>query len=211
MTKTLRYWQNLIKKSFKTWYLNKILILIRSYKILIRFPPGKTTLLTLQYFLEFWVSEPQLNNKHMLAKLNNNSQNDCWLNNNMLNKIFWAIYTGLLIFRAVADPRNSGISAKSREIPPKKREKPRNPWEIFPNTCLQNIFNTYLGYYICFIHPKRPNLSWNFVNATSKQCPKTTSRFFREFSLKIPRNFAFFSAKYQKPCLYCAHHVNWNN
>ena len=37
----------------------------------------------------------------------------------MLNKIFWAIYTGLLIFRAVADPRNSGISAKSRETPPK--------------------------------------------------------------------------------------------
>ena len=45
----------------------------------------------------------------------------------MLNKIFWAIYSGLLIFRAVADPRNSGISAKSREIPPKKREKPPNP------------------------------------------------------------------------------------
>ena len=117
MTKTLRYWQDLIKKSFKIWYLNKILqelnkililisILQDSYKILIRFPPGKTTLLTLQHFLEFWVSEPQLNNKHMLAKLNNNSQNDCWLNNNMLNKIFWAVYTGLLIFRAVADPRN---------------------------------------------------------------------------------------------------------
>ena len=164
----------------------------------------------------------------MLAKLNNNSQNDCWLNNNMLNKIFWAIYTGLLIFRAVADPRNSGISAKSREIL-KKREIPRNPPEIFPNTCRQNIFNTYLGYYICFIHPKRPNLSWNFVTATSKQCPKTTSRFFCElwlfprenpakladfsenFHLKIPRNFAFFSAKCQKPCLYCAHHVNWTN
>ena len=27
------------------------------------------------------------------------------------------LFTGLLIFRAVADPRNSGISAKSREIP----------------------------------------------------------------------------------------------
>ena len=53
--------------------------------------------------------------------------------------------TGLLIFCAVADPRNSGISAKSREIP-KKRERPRNPLEIFPNTCRQNIFNTYLGY-----------------------------------------------------------------
>ena len=26
------------------------------------------------------------------------------------------------------------------------REIPRNPPEIFPNTCQQNIFNTYLGY-----------------------------------------------------------------
>ena len=45
MTKTLRYWQDLIKKSFKIWYLNKILqelnkililisILQDSYKIL---------------------------------------------------------------------------------------------------------------------------------------------------------------------------------
>ena len=66
--------------------------------------------------------------------------------------------TGLLIFRAVADPRNSGISAKSREIP-KKREIPRNPPEIFPNICRQNIFNTYRGCQTCFIHPKRPNLS----------------------------------------------------
>ena len=29
---------------------------------------------------------------------------------------------------------------------PKKREIQRNPPEIFPNTCRQNIFNTYLGY-----------------------------------------------------------------
>ena len=29
---------------------------------------------------------------------------------------------------------------------PKKREIPRNPQEIFPSTCRQNIFNTYLGY-----------------------------------------------------------------
>ena len=67
-------------------------------------------------------------------------------------------------------PRNSGFPAKSREIP-------RNPPEIFPDTCRQNIFHTYLGYYTCFIHPKHPNLSWNFVTATSKQRPKTTRRF----------------------------------
>ena len=44
-------------------------------------------------------------------------------------------YTGLLIFRAVADLRNSGISAKF----PQKREIRRNLQEIFPNTCRQNI------------------------------------------------------------------------
>ena len=59
---------------------------------------------------------------------------------------------------------------------PKKREIPRNPTEVFPNTCRQNIFSTYLGYETFSIHRKRPNLSWNFVTATRKQCPKTTRR-----------------------------------
>ena len=35
-------------------------------------------------------------------------------------------YAGLLIFRAVVDLRNSGISAKSREIPPKNAKSARN-------------------------------------------------------------------------------------
>ena len=65
----------------------------------------------------------------------------CDLVNLTLIQIFYVL-SGLLIFRAVADPRNSGLSAKF----PKKREIPRNPPEIFPNTCRQNIFNTYLGY-----------------------------------------------------------------
>ena len=63
-----------------------------------------------------------------------------------MNKMILASFvfpcTGLLIIRAVADPRNSGISAKF----PKKHEIPRNPPEIFPNACRQNTFNTYLGY-----------------------------------------------------------------
>ena len=69
---------------------------------------------------------------------------------------------------------------------PKKREILRNPPEIFPNTCRQNIFNTYLGYLPGFIHPKRPNLAWNFVTATSKQCPKTTRRFY----MNVAKNWA---------------------
>ena len=122
----------------------------------------------------------------------------------------------------------SFTSAKFRyfcEIPrnsPKKREIPRNPPEIFPNTCRQNIFNTYRGCYICFIHPKRLNLSWNLVTTTSKQRLKTTSRFFCEFwhfsrenpakladfsanfPLKIPRNFAFFPQNIRSP-VYIVH------
>lgn len=38
------------------------------------------------------------------------------------------------------------FSKISRNPPQKKREIPRDPPEIFPNTCQQNIFNTYLGY-----------------------------------------------------------------
>ena len=41
---------------------------------------------------------------------------------NSSTQLIGTITSGLLIFRAVADPRNSGISAKSREIP----QKPRN-------------------------------------------------------------------------------------
>ena len=39
-------------------------------------------------------------------------------------------YTGLLIFRAVADLRNSGISAKSREIPQKTRNTAKSARNI---------------------------------------------------------------------------------
>ena len=52
--------------------------------------------------------------------------------------------TGLLIFRAVAEPRISSKSAKSREIR-KTREIPRNLLEILPNTCRHNIFESFLG------------------------------------------------------------------
>ena len=54
------------------------------------------------------------------------------------------VESGLLIFRAVADPRNSGISAKSCEIS-KKTQNTTKSARIFPNTCRQNIFNSYLG------------------------------------------------------------------
>ena len=40
------------------------------------------------------------------------------------------IQPGLLIFRAVADPRNSGISAKFREIPKKTRNTAKSAGNI---------------------------------------------------------------------------------
>ena len=52
-------------------------------------------------------------------------------------------YTGLLIFRAVAEPRNSGKSAKFT----KTRKIPQNSVEILSNTCLYNIFETYFSYW----------------------------------------------------------------
>ena len=40
------------------------------------------------------------------------------------------VYSGLLIFRAVTDPRSSGISAKSCEIPPKTRNTAKSARNI---------------------------------------------------------------------------------
>ena len=53
--------------------------------------------------------------------------------------------SGLLIFHAVAEPWNSGKSAKSREMH-KNPKIPRNSVEILSNTCLYNIFETYFSY-----------------------------------------------------------------
>ena len=54
--------------------------------------------------------------------------------NNIIEK-YLQIYnhillSGRLIFRAVADLRNSGISAKSREIPPKTRNTAKSARNI---------------------------------------------------------------------------------
>ena len=46
---------------------------------------------------------------------------------------------GLLIIRAVADPRNSGISAKSREIPQKTRNTAKSARNISKYTSAKHI------------------------------------------------------------------------
>ena len=55
--------------------------------------------------------------------------------------------TGLLIFRVVAEPRNLGKSAKSREIH-KDTKNTSKFIEILSNTCLYNILETYFSYWI---------------------------------------------------------------
>ena len=56
--------------------------------------------------------------------------------------------TGLLIFRAVVEPRISSKSAKSRKIH-KNRRNPAKFVRILPNTCRHNIFESYLGCWGC--------------------------------------------------------------
>ena len=83
--------------------------------------------------------------------------------------------SGLLIFRAVAEPRISTKSAKSREI----HQNTRNPAKFARNLTkymsAQYIWKLswLLGLLTCC---KRANLPWNFVTAASKQHPKTTRR-----------------------------------
>ena len=83
--------------------------------------------------------------------------------------------TGLLIFRAVAEPRISSKSAKSREI----HKNTRNPAKFARNLTKymspQHIWKLswLLGLFTCC---KLANLPWNFVTAASKQHPKTTRR-----------------------------------
>ena len=59
-------------------------------------------------------------------------------------------YSGLLIFHAVAEPRISTKSAKSREIH-QNMQNPRNSLEILPNTCRHNIFKSHLGCWGCLL------------------------------------------------------------
>ena len=64
---------------------------------------------------------------------------------NPLGRTFAWYYSGLLIFRVVTEPQNSGKSAKSSKFT-KTRKMPQNSVEILSNTCLYNISETYFSY-----------------------------------------------------------------
>ena len=112
------------------------------------------------------------------------------------------VLAGLLIFRAVADPWNSGISAKSREI----RQK---YFQIHINNININILHIKsreMGRFFCEFwllslenRPKSADCAANF-DFFCRENPAKSADFSANLPLKIPRNFAFFSAKYQKPC-----------
>ena len=57
-------------------------------------------------------------------------------------------YTGLLIFRAVAEPWNSGKSTNSHEIHKNTKNTAKLSRNLIKiNTCLYNIFETYFSYW----------------------------------------------------------------
>ena len=61
---------------------------------------------------------------------------------------------------------------RSREI---HKNTQNNLAEILSNTCLYNIFETYLNYWGYLLPVNLENISWNFVTSEKcKQCPKTT-------------------------------------
>ena len=68
-----------------------------------------------------------------------------WIGKDFNIKWFTLLKTEPLIFRAVADPRNSGISAKSREIPQKTRNTAKSTRNI-SKYMSANKFSTYLGF-----------------------------------------------------------------
>ena len=83
------------------------------------------------------------------------------------------IFTGLLIFRAVAEPRNSGKSAKSREIHKNTQNTAKFGRNRIKYMSVQQFWNLsqLLAVFTC---RKLANLCQTFVTETWKQCPETT-------------------------------------
>ena len=85
------------------------------------------------------------------------------------------LFSGLLIFRAVAEPRLSSKSAKSRKIHKNTRNPAKFAGNLTKYMSAQHIWKlSWLsGLLTCC---KLANLPWNFVTAASKRHPKTTRR-----------------------------------
>ena len=92
----------------------------------------------------------------------------------LLHCFLWST-AGLLIFRAVAEPRNSGKSAKSGEIHKNTQNTAKFGRNLIKYMSVQQFWNLsqLLGVFTC---RKLANLCQNFVTETWKQCPETTRR-----------------------------------
>ena len=115
---------------------------------------------------EVWLRPCKLtltNNAGIVLKTNGKCSNWMYIKSGCLLQLI----SGLLIFRAVAEPRISSKSAKSREI----HKNTRNPVKFARNLTkymsAQRIWKLswLLGLLTCC---KLANLPWNFVTAASK-------------------------------------------
>ena len=132
----------------------------------------------------------------MLAMLNNNSQNDCWLNNNILNKILGYLYRASDISRSRGPAKYCEICQKYFQIHVDKTYlililaiisvlfTPNV--QIYPETSsLQRVNNV----------PKLPGIfRWNqpiFLRILTffPRKSREIGRFFREFSPENPAKF----------------------
>ena len=83
--------------------------------------------------------------------------------------------SGLLIFCAVAEPRNSGKSTKSCEVHKNIKNTVKFVRNLIKYMSVQHISNLFqlLGLFTC---RKLANLSWKFITETCEQRPETTRR-----------------------------------
>ena len=92
----------------------------------------------------------------------------------MLLKVWRRVdYSGLLIFHAVAEPRNSGKPTKSRKIHKNMQNTAKFSRNLIKYMSVQQFWNLskLLGAFTC---RKLANLCQNFVTETCKQRSKTT-------------------------------------
>ena len=111
---------------------------------------------------------------------------------------FWTDFTssvsGLLIFRGVADLRISGISAKSREIPKKKRLPTlvilTQNWSILAKFAKKNPAKSAVFYWLFLGEVFPRNFPWN-RRIFLRICPRKSFENWL-FSAKVPRNWPIF-------------------
>ena len=141
----------------------------------------------------------------MLATLNNNSQNDCWLNNNILNKILGYLYRASDISRSRGPAKYCEICQKYFQIHVDKT------YLILILAIISVLFTPNVQISLQRVNnvPKLPGvldeMSQNYQAFLgeisrffcefwlfSRENPAKLADFSENFKLKIPRNFAFF-------------------